>query len=251
MDFLTWSGGTAGLIFLWETLGTFILITMGLGVCASVNLNKTHANNSGWVVIAFGWGLAVMVGAYVAFMSGAHLNPAVTFALWATGGIAGVYVPFYLMGQALGAFLGAAAVFAAFYPHFKATQDPAKIHGTFTTGTQIYNPITNSFTEIIATMILVLVILFLGSAGTVVENGFGPLIVGLTVVAIGLCLGSTTGYSLNPTRDLMPRLFHAITPIPNKGKTNWQYAYVPTVMPVIGGLIASGIYLLFAMSVYI
>jgi glycerol uptake facilitator protein len=219
-----------------ETIGTAILILLGDGVVAAVLLNRSKAQNSGWIVIALGWGFAVAIGAYaVVQFSGAHLNPAVTIGLWAEGTTDGSDVPKYLIGEFLGAFAGATLVFLAYYQHFGDTEDPGLKLSVFSTGPAIRNYGWNLVTEIIGTFLLVLGILAIVSNVPPVESGLGPLLVGFLVAAIGLSLGGPTGYAINPARDLGPRIIHAIMPIPGKGTSDWGYSWVPVVGPLIGG----------------
>ena len=228
-----------------EIIGTAILILLGDGVVAAVLLNHSKAQNSGWIVIIFGWGLAVMAGAYaVGQFSGAHLNPAVTLGLWINGNIDGGDVPQYLVGEFVGAFAGATLVFLAYYQHFAATEDPGLKLAVFSTGPAIRNTGWNLITEIIGTFMLVLGILAITDPGNkgVGTSQLGPLLVGLLVAGIGLSLGGPTGYAINPARDLGPRIMHAILPIPGKGSSDWSYAWIPVVGPLIGGAIGALIY---------
>jgi glycerol uptake facilitator protein len=226
-----------------ETIGTAILILLGDGVVAAVLLNRSKAQNSGWIVIALGWGFAVAIGAYaVVQFSGAHLNPAVTLGLWIEGTTDGGDVPEYLIGEFLGAFAGATLVFLAYYQHFADTEDPGLKLSVFSTGPAIRNYGWNLVTEIIGTFLLVLGILAIVSNVPPVESGLGPLLVGFLVAAIGLSLGGPTGYAINPARDLGPRIIHAIMPIPGKGTSDWSYAWVPVVGPLIGGALGGAAY---------
>jgi len=250
-----------------ETIGTAILILLGGGVCAAVTLKASKARNAGWLAIAFGWGFAVMTAVYIAGpLSGAHLNPAVTVALaikdgdWSN-------VPVYFAGEFLGAMIGATLVWMAYYGQFqvhltdkeivggpgaqattaKAVQAQEKgagpVLGVFSTGPEIRNPVQNLATEIIGTMVLLLAVLTQGLNDE--GNGLGVLgglITALVVVSVGLSLGGPTGYAINPARDLGPRIVHALLPLPNKGGSDWSYAWVPVVGPLIGGALAAGIY---------
>jgi len=221
-----------------ETIGTAILILLGDGVVAAVLLNRSKAENSGWIVITFGWGMGVMVGAYaVGQFTGAHLNPAVTLGLWVNGTIPGSEVPKYFVGEFLGAFIGATLVFIAYYQHFADTEDPGLKLAVFSTGPAIRNPVFNLLTEIIATFLLVLGILAILANKATGVSGLNALLVGLLVFGIGLSLGGPTGYAINPARDLGPRIMHAILPVPGKGTSDWGYAWVPVVGPVIGGIL--------------
>jgi glycerol uptake facilitator protein len=236
-----------------ETIGTCLLILLGDGVVAAVLLNKSKAQNSGWIVITFGWGFGVMAGVYaIGQFSGAHLNPAVTLGLWINGNIDGSDVPKYLIGEFLGAMTGALLVFVAYYQHFAETEDPGLKLAVFSTGPAIRNPLFNLLTEIIGTFVLVLGILAIvvapGNVGTAAHpigigsSGLGTLLVALLVFGIGLSLGGPTGYAINPARDLGPRIMHAILPIPGKGPSDWSYAWIPVVGPLIGGALGALLY---------
>ncbi|MFD7983377.1 MIP/aquaporin family protein [Kitasatospora indigofera] len=225
-----------GDIFVGETLGTAALILLGGGVCAAVTLKKSKALNAGWLAITFGWGFAVMIAAYMsASKSGAHLNPAVTLAIAVDTGDWSK-VPVYLGSQLLGAMIGAVLVWATYLGQFQANEEPTL--GIFSTGPEIRNPIQNLLTEIIGTMVLCLAILTQGLNKDLGMSGVGILIVALTVVGIGLSLGGPTGYAINPVRDLGPRIVHSLLPIPNKGGSDWGYAWIPVAGPAIGGLLA-------------
>jgi len=219
-----------------------MLLLLGGGVVANVILPKNKGFNSGWVVITFGWGLAVFSGVYVAFRSGAHLNPAVTIGLLANGAkdyATGVPVSFsstmvYLAGEMVGAFLGAVLVYIAYKKHFDENADPATKLGVFSTGPAIRSYGWNFVTEAIGTFVLVFVILCFGKTPTQV----GPLAVALLVVAIGMSLGGPTGYAINPARDLGPRIAHALLPIKGKGSSDWAYSWVPVFGPLAGAVVA-------------
>ena len=228
-----------------EVIGTAILILLGDGVVAAVLLNHSKAQNSGWIVITFGWGMAVMVAVYaVGQFSGAHLNPAVTVGLWVNGNISGGDVPKYFIGEFLGAMLGAGLVFLAYFQHFAATEDPGLKLAVFSTGPAIRNPAWNLVTEILGTMMLLVGVLGITDPGNkgVGTASLGGLLVGLLVLAIGLSLGGPTGYAINPARDLGPRIMHAILPIPGKGPSDWGYAWIPVVGPILGGILGALIY---------
>ncbi|MFE4536158.1 MIP/aquaporin family protein [Streptomyces scopuliridis] len=253
-------------IFIGEVTGTALLILLGGGVVAGVVLKRSKALNAGWVAISFGWGFAVMVGAYLsAPISGALLNPAVTIGLAIEGGIKWGDVPLYVGSQMLGAMIGAFLVWVAYMGQFKAhltdpeilaaqpaveglvdqktAPDAGPVLGVFSTGPEVRNPLQNVLTEIIATFVLVIAILTQGlnNAG----NGLGTLgvlITSFVVVGIGLSLGGPTGYAINPARDLGPRIVHALLPLPNKGGSDWTYAWIPVVAPLIGGALAGGYY---------
>ena len=222
-----------------ETIGVALLILLGDGVVAAVLLNKSKAQNSGWIVITFGWGMAVMVAVYaVGRYTGAHLNPAVTLGFWISGIIKGGDVYKYLIGEFLGALAGATLVLIAYWDHFKETEDPGLKLAVFSTGPAIRNYALNLATEIIGTFVLVFGVLAIAvkpKPGVEQIAGGGGLIVGLLVFAIGLSLGGPTGYAINPARDLGPRIAHAILPVPGKGPSDWAYAWVPVLGPLIGG----------------
>ncbi|MGV3487561.1 MAG: MIP/aquaporin family protein [Tuberibacillus sp.] len=227
--------------FLGEVVGTMILIILGGGVCAGVSLKKSIAENSGWIVITMGWGLAVAVGAYaVGQFSGAHLNPALTLGLAVTGDFPWDKVPTYILGQFIGAFLGAVVVYLHYLPHWRETKDPGKKLGVFSTGPAIPQTFANLLSEIIGTFILVMSIEAIGA--NKFTDGLNPLVVGFLIVAIGLSLGGTTGYAINPARDLGPRIAHALLPIPGKGSSNWGYAWIPVVGPILGGMFGALFY---------
>ncbi|CAM4152200.1 aquaporin [Streptococcus penaeicida] len=227
--------------FIGELLGTLVLVLLGDGVVSAVCLKNTKAEGSGWIAIALGWGLAVAIPVYmVGFMSGAHLNPAVTIALALTGGFSWAQVTPYIIAQMLGAMIGATLVFLHYYPHWKETKDAPTILGCFATGPAIRHTWSNVLGEILGTAVLVMTVMSLGP--NKLSSGFGPLIVGLVVIAVGFGLGGTTGYALNPARDLGPRLMHALLPIPNKGDSDWSYAWIPVIAPIIGGALGAFLY---------
>jgi len=226
--------------FVAEMMGTMILILLGDGVVAGVLLNKSKAFAGGWIVITLAWGLAVFSGVVVAGpYSGAHLNPAVTLGLAIVGKTPWDQVPMYLIAQFLGAFIGATLVFLHYYPHWAETEDPGLKLAVFSTGPAIRNPLWNLVSEIIGTFVLVCVILCLGAN----TASLGPLAVALLIVVIGLSLGGTTGYAINPARDLGPRIMHAVLPIPGKGSSDWEYAWIPVAGPLIGGAVAAFIWM--------
>ncbi len=238
MTVLTFNSGS---VFLPEMVGTALLILLGCGVVAGVLLAHSKAQNSGWIVITFGWGLGVMVGAAsVADYGGAHLNPAVTLGVWANGGFTSSFgdkIPIYFAGQLVGAMIGAGLVYLAYYLHWKDTEDPGLKLAVFSTGPAVRNYGWNLVTEIIGTFVLVFGIFAVTGNSGVAQSGTGVLFVALIVVGIGLSLGGPTGYAINPTRDLGPRIMHALMPIPGKGTSDWQYSWVPVVGPLIGGLL--------------
>jgi glycerol uptake facilitator protein len=230
-----------------ETIGTALLILLGDGVVAAVLLAKSKAENSGWIVITFGWGMAVMVAAYSVFQfSGASLNPAVTVGLWVNGNLQGSDMLPFIGGEFLGAMIGATLVFIAYYQHFAETEDPGLKLAVFSTGPAIRNPVFNVTTEVIGTFVLVFGILAIGGNASVgltpQGSGLYLLLVGLLVFGIGLSLGGPTGYAINPARDLGPRIMHAILPIPGKGTSDWGYAWVPVVGPLMGGALGGALY---------
>ncbi|QPP10047.1 aquaporin family protein [Streptomyces bathyalis] len=232
-------------IFAGEVIGTAILILFGAGVCAAVNLRFSKAAASGWVVIAFGWGFGVLAGAYTALpLSGGHINPAVTVALAVDSG-EWSKVPLYIGSQMIGAIIGAVLVWVAYYAQFAANADPEFAQdtlGNFSTIPEVRQPAANMATEIVATIALVLPILAFGATTALAKTGTQVLIVSLLVVGIGLSLGGPTGYAINPARDLGPRIAHALLPIPNKGGSDWGYSWVPVAGPLIGAVIAAGIF---------
>ncbi|MFD3481750.1 MIP/aquaporin family protein [Streptomyces sp. NPDC058665] len=220
----------AGQVFLSELMGTGMLILLGCGVVANVALARSKGFNGGFLMINFGWGLAVFAAVYVAYESGAHLNPAVTVGLLAAGQSLGgaAHVLAYLGGQFLGAFVGAVLAWAAYRDHFDDPEsDPGAKLAVFSTGPAIARRVSNLMTEFIATFVLIFVVVAFGKT----PSGLGPLAVALLVVGIGASLGGPTGYAINPARDLSPRIAHALLPIRNKGGSNWSYAWIPVLAP--------------------
>lgn len=227
--------------FIGELVGTMLLIIFGGGVIAGVVLKESKAAAGGWIVITFGWGLGVAMAVYaVGQFSGAHLNPAVTLALASLGEFPWRDVPGYILAQMIGAFIGASVVWLHYAPHWEATSDSDAKRAVFCTDPAIDRPLANLASEIIGTFVFVVGILAIGA--NQFTDGLNPLIVGLLVLAIGLSLGGTTGYAINPARDLGPRLAHALLPIPGKGGNRWQYAWIPVVGPIIGGLAGAQFY---------
>lgn len=228
-----------------------LLIILGEGVVANVLLNQSKGQNSGWIVITTGWGLAVTVAVYsVGWVSGGHLNPAVTVALASIGQFAWAKVPAYILAQMVGAFLGAIVVWLAYLPHWGITSDKGAIRGVFCTAPAIRKPAFNLITEIIGTFVLIVGVLAIPSVNNLIpasgfDKGLGPLLVGLLVFAIGLSLGGPTGYAINPARDLGPRLAHAVLPISGKLDSDWSYAWVPIAGPIIGGVTGALFYKFF------
>jgi len=223
-----------------EVVGTGVLLLLGVGVVANVVLPKTLGNGTGWLLINFGWGIGVFAGVFAAASSGAHINPAVTLGLWVSG--APEYAPgvpitltsslVYVVAQLVGAFLGAVVAWLAYRSHYDEATEP--VLGTFSTGPAIANPVNNVITEAIGTFVLLYIILRFGDT----PSELGPLAVALLVVGIGASLGGPTGYAINPARDLGPRIAHAVLPIRGKGDSNWGYAWVPIVGPLIGAVLA-------------
>jgi len=232
-------------IFIAEVFGTGLLVLLGDGVVAGVLLAKSKSQNAGWIVITAAWAFAVFVGVVVAGpISGAHLNPAVTIGLATIGTFPWSSVPGYIAAQVAGGFLGAVVVWLAYLPHWEATPDPAAKLAVFSTAPAIRKPMANLVTEIIGTFVLVLGILAVLSPANLTQGsdwsrGLGPLLVGAIVWSIGISLGGPTGYAINPARDLGPRIAHAVLPLPAKGGSDWNYAWVPIVGPIIGGVLGA------------
>jgi glycerol uptake facilitator protein len=228
-----------------ELLGTMILVVLGDGVVANVVLQRTKGNNGGWIVITAGWGFAVTIAVYsVGSISGAHLNPAVTLGLATIGTFPWTSVAPYIAAQIAGGVLGAVVVWLAYLPHWEVTPEPADKLAVFCTAPAIRAPGKNVITEIIGTFFLVLGILAVVSPANLTKGsdwarGFSPILVGVIVWSIGLSLGGPTGYAINPARDLGPRIAHALLPIPGKGDSDWGYAWVPVVGPIIGGVLGA------------
>lgn len=242
-----------GVDFLSELVGTAMLVLLGTGVVANVALVKNKGFNGGFLMVNFGWGLAVFSGVVVAYNSGAHLNPAVTLGLWANGStqfgnkdagtlvdVTFVTIVLFILAQLIGAFLGAVFTWLAYKKHFDEEPEPANKLGVFSTGPAIRTYGWNLVTEVIGTFVLVFVVIGFGhQPGTNVGLGaLGALPVALLVVGIGASLGGPTGYAINPARDLGPRLAHAVLPIKGKGSSDWSYSWVPVIGPIIGGILA-------------
>jgi glycerol uptake facilitator protein len=226
-------------IFLSEFTGTALLIILGDGVVANVLLNKTKGNSSGWLVICFGWAIAVFVGVYAsAAGSGGHLNPAITFAFAFLGKTSWESVPAYLGGQVLGAMAGALIVWLTYKKHFEATNAPDTKLFVFCTGPAIRNNLSNLVSEIVGTFVLVFGALHIVAPSSSL-GAMDALPVALLVLGIGLSLGGPTGYAINPARDLGPRIMHAILPIPQKRDSDWSYSWIPVIGPIVGGLLAA------------
>jgi glycerol uptake facilitator protein len=221
--------------YLGEFFGTMFLIILGNGVVAGALLKGSKSENAGWLTIVVGWGLAVTLSIYaVGKFSDAHLNPALTIAFAVKG---------YILAQFAGAFVGAVLVWIQFLPHWRKTEDQGLKLAVFCTAPAIRNTFSNFFSEVLATCVLVIGLLFLGA--NEFTQGLKPIIVGFLIIAIGLCLGGTTGFAINPARDLAPRIAHAILPIAGKGSSDWGYAWIPVVAPIVGGLLGVYFYYLF------
>jgi len=228
--------------FFGELLGTFLLIILGDGVVANVLLKKTKGNGSGWIVITWGWGMGVFVGVFtVAAISGAHINPAVTIGLAIAGKFPWSEVPIYILGQMIGAMLGASLVFVQYKDHFRVTEDQDLKLAVFCTTPNIRDYFSNFVSEVIGTFILVLGVLYL-AAPNVGLGAISALPVGLLVFAIGLSLGGTTGYAINPARDLGPRIMHALLPVHHKRDSDWAYSWIPVFGPIVGAGLAAFVY---------
>jgi glycerol uptake facilitator protein len=240
-----------------EAIGTMLLVLLGDGVVANVVLNRTKGQNGGWIVITVAWGVAVAMAVYaVGRVSGGHLNPAVTIGLAAIGSFSWRDVPGYIMAQMIGAFAGAVLMWLAYLPHWKATPDPDLKLAAFATGPAVRHTIGNFAAEVIGTAVLLFGILAIAANAQtlskpgdvdlsfVFSRGLQPLLVGVLVLGIGLSLGGPTGYAINPARDLAPRIAHAILPIPAKGSSDWGYAWIPVLAPIVGGIVGAGAYFL-------
>ncbi len=229
--------------FTGELVGTALLVLLGDGVVAACLLKRSKAQNAGWMVITTGWAMAVAIAVYtVARISGAHLNPAITLGLAFTGKFPWVQVPSYLAAQFLGAFLGGVLVWLSYLPHWRETEEPDLKLMVFSTMPAVRRLPANLLTEIIGTFVLVFgVLAILANAGPM-QSGLTPLLIGFLVWAIGLSLGAPTGYAINPARDLGPRLAHLLLPIPRKGGSDWGYAWVPVIGPVLGGALGAVAY---------
>lgn len=238
-----------------EAFGTAMLILFGDGVVANVLLARSKGENSGWIVITVGWGVAVMVAVYaVGRVSGAHLNPALTVALASIGAFPWADVPGYIAAQTTGAIAGAGLVWLMYLPHWAVTQDANLKLAVFCTGPAIRQPVANVLTETIATAAFVFAVLGIGAnaqtlakpgdidLSVVFSNGLQPLLVGGLVVGVGLSLGGPTGYAINPARDLGPRIAHFLLPIPGKRDSDWGYAWIPIAGPLVGGVIGAQLF---------
>ncbi len=221
--------------FIAELLGTALLLLLGNGVVGGVVLKDTKSENAGWIVIATGWALAVAFAVYaVGHVSGAHLNPAVTLALAVTGQFGWEQVPAYISAQMLGAFMGAVLVYLHYLPHWRRTEDAGAKRAVFCTAPAIRHTLSNFISEFLGAFVLMFGLSALGV--NTFADGLNPLAVGGLVWAIGLSLGGATGYAINPARDLGPRIAHALLPVPGKGSSDWGYAWIPVVAPILGGV---------------
>ena len=238
-----------------EAIGTMMLVLLGDGVVANVLLERSKGQGSGWIVITTGWGVAVAIAVYaVGRISGAHLNPAVTIGLAAIGSFPWSEVAGYIVAQMVGAFAGGVLVWLAYLPHWRATTDPNLKLGVFATAPAFRQPVANVVTEIVGTAVLLFGILAIAAnaqtltrpgdidLSSVFSRGLQPLLVGILVLGIGVSLGGPTGYAINPARDLGPRLAHALLPIAGKRDSDWSYAWIPVVAPIIGGILGAVMY---------
>lgn len=226
-----------------EFLGTFLLILLGDGVVAGILLKQSKAENAGWLAISIGWGLSVSMAIYaVGGISGAHINPAITIGLATAGDFPWSQVPGYCLAQLAGGFTGAILVWVHYLPHWSRTDDAALKLAVFCTAPAVRSPGSNVVSEVIATAVLVLGVLFIGA--NKFTDGLNPLVVGGLITIIGIALGGTTGFAINPARDLGPRIAHAVLPIHGKGPSDWSYAWVPVVGPVIGAVVGAALYLM-------
>lgn len=234
--------------YIFEFIGTLVLVLMGDGVCACCSLEKSKGKGAGWVVITLAWGFAVMCGVFIAGpYSGAHLNPVVSLGLALAGSFDWALVPGYIIAQLFGGFCGAVLVWLFYKDQYDATPDPDTKLGTFCTMPAVYNPLRNVFCEAVGTFILVFCILMFATKENTATVGLGTVgafPVTCLIMAIGMSLGGATGYAINPARDLPPRLAHAVLPIKDKGASGWNYSWVPVVGPIIGAAAAAGLYLL-------
>lgn len=228
---------TGGDILVWELMGTAVLTLLGSGVVANVVLRRTNGHDSGWIVIAFGWGFAVLAGASVAAPSGGHINPAVTLAVAMQGGVSWHVVPWYFVGQVVGGFLGAAIAWLAYKLQFDENEDNSGTLGIFCTAPLIRSHWWNGLTELVATFVLILGVLLNPAENSALAYAF----VAFVVVGIGCSLSGPTGYAINPARDLGPRAAYALLPIRGKASADWGYAIVPVLGPVAGAVLASGL----------
>jgi glycerol uptake facilitator protein len=230
--------------YLAEFFGTMLLVLLGDGVVAGVVLKGTKSENAGWLTIVLGWGIAVALAVYaVGSISGAHLNPAVSIALAWSGSFSWSLVPGYCLAQLAGAFSGAVLVWVHYMPHWGKTDSAETKLAVFSSGPAVRSTVSNLISEMIGTMVLVLALLFIGV--NKFADGLNPLVIGCLIVSIGLSLGGTTGFAINPARDLGPRIAHFILPIPGKGSSDWGYSWIPVIGPIVGGLLGVVVYRLF------
>ena len=225
-----------------EAIGTFILILFGCGVNAGLSLNKSYSKKDGnsWTVGTLGWGLAVTLGVYAGKFSGAHINPAVTIGLLSIGEIQYINAIYYIIGQSIGAFIACVFVYLHYLPHWSKTEDKSVKLGVFATSPSINSKWSNLLSETVGTFALLFGLQFIGIHQF--ADGLNPLIVGVLVCAIGISLGGTTGYAINPVRDFIPRLAHYILPISGKGDSNWNYSWIPVFGPIVGGVLGVNMY---------
>ena len=225
-----------------EAIGTFILILFGCGVNAGLSLNKSYSKKDGnsWTVGTLGWGLAVTLGVYAGKFSGAHINPAVTIGLLSAGEIQFINAIYYIIGQSIGAFIACVIVYLHYLPHWSKTEDKSVKLGVFATSPSINSKWSNLLSETVGTFALLFGLQFIGLHQF--ADGLNPLIVGGLVCAIGISLGGTTGYAINPVRDFIPRLAHYILPISGKGDSNWNYSWIPVFGPIVGGVLGVNMY---------
>lgn len=225
-----------------EFLGTMFLILLGDGVVAAVSLKKSKAEGAGWVAVTMGWGAAVTLAVYIAgFMGPAHLNPAVTLGFAIIGDFEWALVIPFILAQIAGAILGGVLVWLTYLAHFRETTDQGAILGTFATGAEIRDNTANILSEMIGTFVLVFGLLAFGQNSF--TEGLNPLVVGVLILSIGLSLGGSTGYAINPARDLGPRIAHQFLPIANKGDSKWEYSWIPVLAPMLGAVAAALLYL--------
>ncbi len=230
-------------IFVGEWIGTLLLVLLGNGTVANLLLSKSKGLNGGWIVATAGWGFAVSIAVYASgWMSGGHLNPAVTVGLTWAGKSPVSAIPLYFLGQMAGAITGAVLVWLTYYSHFEATKNKRHTLLCFSTSPAIRHNIWNFVTEMIATAVLLIGILAIFDVHNGISKGFGPYAVGILIFSIGLSLGGPTGYAINPARDLGPRIVHFFLPLSGKGSSEWDYAWIPVCAPLLGGLLGALIY---------
>lgn len=239
-------------VYIAEFFGTMVLVLLGDGVVANVVLKRTKGHGDGWVAITVGWGMAVAIAIYsVGWVSGAHINPAVSIGLASIGEFDWALVPGYVLAQVLGAFAGAVLVWLCYLGHWRETESPAEKLAVFATAPEIRHGPHNFIAEVIGTAMLLFGVLGVATTGTAIEEnatarlqevyatGIAPLLIGLLVLSVGLSLGGPTGYAINPARDLGPRLAHAVLPIAGKGPSDWRYGWIPIVAPIVGGVLGA------------